>query len=138
MASLGEECVYTDNRAVWIGSVCLCVCAGSSEVVRCGQYFPETWARLCVSYLFYGGDSDNKEEGQAAGDWAGGGVDDKLQERQRGREEQQEEDVEYGGGWRGERMPSTLSLEVQQREKASENEESNTSLAHILHYFWDM
>ena len=32
-----------------------------------------------MSYLFYGGDSDNKEEGQAAGDWAGGGVDDKLQ-----------------------------------------------------------
>lgn len=44
-----------------------------------GQYFPEMWACSCVSYLFYGGDSDNKEEGQAAGDWAGGGVDDKLQ-----------------------------------------------------------
>lgn len=31
-----------------------------------------------MSYLFYGGDGDNKEEGQAAGDWAGGGVDDEL------------------------------------------------------------
>lgn len=31
--------------------------------------------------LFYGGDSDNKEEGQAAGDWAGGGVDDKLDQK---------------------------------------------------------
>lgn len=30
-------------------------------------------------YLFYGGDSDNKEERQTAGDWAGGGVNDKLQ-----------------------------------------------------------
>jgi len=48
---------------------------------RCGPYFPEMWEYLCVSYLFYGGDSDNKEEGQAAGDWAGGGVDDELQGR---------------------------------------------------------
>lgn len=45
-----------------------------------------------MSYLFYGSDSDNKEEGQAAGDWAGGGVDDKLQER----EEQLEEDTGLG------------------------------------------
>lgn len=36
------------------------------------QYFP---------YLFYGGDSDNEEQRQAAGDWAGGGVNDKLQGR---------------------------------------------------------
>ncbi len=36
---------------------------------------------LCASYLFYGGDSDDKEEGQATGDRAGGGVDDKLQGR---------------------------------------------------------
>lgn len=46
------------------------------------------WACLCVTYLFYGGDSDNKEEGQATGDWAGGGVDDKLQGR----------GTEWGGG----------------------------------------
>lgn len=32
-------------------------------------------------YLFYGGDSDNKEERQTTGDWAGGGVNDKLQGR---------------------------------------------------------
>lgn len=31
-------------------------------------------------YLFYGGDSDDKEEGQTAGDWAGGGVNDELQD----------------------------------------------------------
>lgn len=42
-------------------------------------------ACLCASYLFYGGDSDNKEEGQAAGDWAGGSVDDKLQGSRIGR-----------------------------------------------------
>lgn len=40
---------------------------------------------LCVFYLFYGGDSDNKEEGQTAGDWAGRGVDDKLQREKRRR-----------------------------------------------------
>lgn len=32
-------------------------------------------------YLLYGGDSDNKKERQATGDWAGGGVNDKLQGR---------------------------------------------------------
>lgn len=53
--------------------------------VCCWQYFPEMCACLCVWYLFYSGDSDNKEEGQAAGDWACGGVDDKLQ-RDSGRE----------------------------------------------------
>lgn len=60
-----------------------------------------------MSYLFYGGDSDNKEEGQAAGDRAGGGVDDKLQREK-----------ERCGGGEGKRMPSNamLSKEVQQGE----------------------
>ena len=102
--SLREECVYTDNRAAdWerecvcmcvylrpgVG-VCYCVCVGGGG--HCDQNYPEMRARLCASYLFYGGDSDNKEEGQAAGDRAGGGVDDKLQ---RGRET-------VGGRCRGE------------------------------------
>lgn len=50
------------------------------EVVVWGCLLPREC--LCVSHLFYGGDSDNKEEGQAAGDWAGGGVDDELQGRE--------------------------------------------------------
>lgn len=54
----------------------------SGELLR-AIFPPEMRACLCVSYLFYCGDSDNKEEGQAAGDWAGGGVDDKLQGRGR-------------------------------------------------------
>lgn len=62
-----------------------------------GRYFPETGAHLCPSYLFYGGDGDNKEEGQAAGDWAGGGVDDKLRgERTNGRGVE-EETTQRGG-----------------------------------------
>lgn len=75
---------------------------------------------MCVSYLFYGGDSDDKEEGQAAGDWAGGGVDDKLQ----GEGKKNSGRNMCGGGTcggetaerRGERMPSnaTLSKEFQQ------------------------
>lgn len=50
---------------------------------------------MCVSYLFYGSDSDYKEERQAAGDWAGGGVDDKLQRGQK------EDAGGSGGGARG-------------------------------------
>lgn len=42
---------------------------------------------MCQSYLFYCGDGDNKEEGQAAGDWAGGGVDDKLRGKRTNRSE---------------------------------------------------
>lgn len=67
-----------------------------------------------MSYLFYGGDSDNKEERQAAGDWAGGGVDDKLQGRGTAGGGCQAED-EKETTERGEKMPSnaTLSKEVQ-------------------------
>lgn len=32
-------------------------------------------------YLLYGCDRDDKEEGQTAGDWTGGSVNDKLQEK---------------------------------------------------------
>lgn len=39
---------------------------------------------MCASYLFDGGDRDNKEEGQATSDWAGGGVDDELQGKETG------------------------------------------------------
>lgn len=53
---------------------------------------------MCVSYLFYGSDSDYKEERQAAGDWAGGGVDDKLQ----GRQKEDAGGVEAGPGGAGE------------------------------------
>lgn len=55
-------------------------------------------ACLWTSYLFYGGDGDNEEEGQSARDWAGGGVDDKLQgrwrvKREEGEKQEREEDA---------------------------------------------
>ena len=62
--------------------MCVCVSEREKDLER-----ERVW---CSSYLFYGSDSDNKEEGQTTGDWAGGGVNDKLQGR-RGRKSM--------GGW---------------------------------------
>lgn len=81
----------------------MCVYRATDRERMCGlggfrERERESWVRICcraiprnVAYLFYGGDGDNKEERQAAGDWAGGGVDDKLQGR-RGRNTQERED----------------------------------------------
>lgn len=63
------------------------------------------------SYLFYGGDGDHEEERQAAGDRAGGGVDDELQRQ----------DGEWGE--RGEGEEAGQQQEKERKEEEVEQEE---------------